>query len=77
MESLLAHLARKERHRLRVHQVDVDERRDLAAKLKVDSAPTIVLVKGKHVVARIVGRASAPQIAALLDQHLDGVAAPV
>ena len=76
MESLLAHLARKERQRLRVHQVDVDQRRDLAEKLQVDAAPTIVLVKGKRVVARIVGRASAPQIEALLEQHLDEVPAP-
>ncbi|MDX6427418.1 MAG: hypothetical protein QOD52_2823, partial [Gaiellaceae bacterium] len=29
MESLIAHIARKERHRLRVLQVDVDQRADL------------------------------------------------
>lgn len=76
MESLLAHLARKERQRLRVHQVDIDKRRDLADKLHVESAPTLVLVKDKRVVARIVGRASAPQIEALLEQHLDEIGAP-
>jgi thioredoxin-like negative regulator of GroEL len=73
MESLLAHLARKERQRLRVAQVDIDERRELAAKLKVASAPSLVLVKERKVVARIEGRASAPQIEALLAEHLDAV----
>lgn len=74
MESLLAHLARKERHRVRIHQVDVDRRPDLAEKLRVESAPAIVLVKDRRVVARIAGRASAPRIEALLDEHLDDVA---
>ena len=77
MESLLAHLARKERHRLRVAQVDIDERRDLAEKLRVDSAPTLVLVKDRRVAARIVGRASAPRIEALIAEHVGGEAAAV
>lgn len=77
MESLLAHLARKERHRLRVAQVDIDARQDLAAKLHASSAPTLVLVKDRRVAARIEGRASAPQIEALLAEHLDGLVAPV
>jgi thioredoxin-like negative regulator of GroEL len=75
MESLLAHIARKERHRLRVVQVDVDERSDIAARFRVDAAPTIVLVRDKRTVARIEGRASAPRIAAMLDQHLAADAA--
>jgi thioredoxin-like negative regulator of GroEL len=75
MESLLAHIARKERHRLRVVQVDVDERRDMAERLGVEAAPTLVLVRGKCPVARIEGRASAPSIAAMLEQHLDGAVA--
>jgi thioredoxin 1 len=70
MESLLAHIARKERHRLRVVQIDVDERRDVADKLGVETAPTLVLVRGKHVIARIEGRASAPRIEHMLEQHL-------
>src|SRR4051794_5667245 len=36
MESLVAHIARKERDRLRVIQVDVDQRLDLAEKLRVE-----------------------------------------
>jgi len=69
MESLLAHIARKERHRLRVVQVDVDERADLAAKLGVKAAPTVVLVVGRQAVARIDGRTSAPIIEAMLEPH--------
>ncbi|HLM34639.1 MAG TPA: thioredoxin family protein [Gaiellaceae bacterium] len=70
MESLLAHVARKERHRLRVIQVDVDQRRDLAQRLDVAEAPTLVLVVGKRAVARLEGRTSAPRIDALLNAHL-------
>ena len=70
MESLLAHIARKERRRLRVLQVDVDSRRDLADRFAVTSAPTLVLVFDNRAVARIDGRASAPRIESMLAQHL-------
>ena len=70
MESLLAHIARKERHRLRVIQVDVERRRDLADRFGIGSAPTLVLVRGRRAVARIEGRASAPRIEAMLAEHL-------
>ena len=76
MESLLAHIARKERLRLRVLQVDVDGRRDLADHFGVTSAPTLVLVLDNRAVARIDGRASAPRIESMLAQHL-GVQAAV
>ncbi len=70
MESLVAHIARKERSRVRVLQVDVDRRADLAERLEVALAPTLVLVAGRKPVARIEGRASAPKIEALLDAYL-------
>jgi len=70
MESLLAHIARKERHRLRVVQVDVDERPDLVERLAVERAPTLVLVRERRPVARLEGRASAPRIEAMLEEHL-------
>ncbi|MBV8078952.1 MAG: thioredoxin family protein [Actinobacteria bacterium] len=70
MESLLAHIARKERHRLRVVQVDVAQRPDLAERLSVESAPTLVLMHEKRQVARLVGRVSAPRIEAMLEPHL-------
>jgi thioredoxin-like negative regulator of GroEL len=70
MESLLAHLARKERTRLRVMRVDVDEQPELAERFGIDDVPTLVLVKGKRVVDRIEGRASAPAIETMLTPHL-------
>ena len=75
MESLLAHLARKERSRLRVTKVDVDARPDLATRFRVEEVPTLVLVKGKRAVARIDGRTSAPRIERMLAAHLDAVPA--
>ena len=74
MESLLAHIARKERDRLRVTRVDVDHRPDLAERFSVEAVPTLVLVKDKHTVARLDGRASAPRIEQMLEPYLDGVA---
>jgi|SRR5579884_157932 len=70
MESLLAHLARKERQRLVVKSVDVEARPELAERFKIDTVPTLVLVKDKRVVARLAGRASAPKIERMLEGHL-------
>ncbi len=70
MESLLAHLARKERERLVVKRVDVERRPELAEKFAIAQVPTLVLVKDKRIVARIEGRASAPKIERMLEPHL-------
>lgn len=70
MESLMAHLARKERERLRVTTVDVDESPELAERFGVETVPTIALVKGRRVVDRLEGRASAPKIERMLEPHL-------
>jgi thioredoxin 1 len=70
MESLLAHIARKERDRLAVKRVDVDERPDLAARFRVAEVPALALVKGKRVVAMLEGRATAPKIESMLDTHV-------
>jgi len=70
MESLVAHLARKERGRLRVTQVDVDEQPELAQHFKVETVPTLALVKGKRVVERLEGRVSAQRIERMLAPHL-------
>ena len=71
MESLLAHVARKERDRLRTTRVDVDARPELAAKFKVEVVPTLVLVKSKCAVGRIEGRAGAlAEIEQMLTEHL-------
>jgi thioredoxin-like negative regulator of GroEL len=70
MESLIAHLARKERDRLRVTVVDVDERPDVARRFGVATVPTLALVKDRRTVARLEGRASAPKIDAMLAAHI-------
>ena len=71
MESLLAHLARKERERMRFRRVDVDIRPDLAARFRVEEVPTLVLVKGKQVAERLDGRVSSPRIERMLETHLE------
>ena len=70
MESLLAHLARKERARLRVMRVDIEREPELAERFRIADVPTLVLVKGKRVVDRLEGRVSAPKIEAMLEPHL-------
>ena len=66
----MAHLARKERDRLRVTSIDIDEQRELADRFRVTTVPTLALVKGKRVVERLEGRASAPRIERMLEPHL-------
>jgi thioredoxin-like negative regulator of GroEL len=74
MESLLAHVERKERDRLRIRRVDSDEHPELVDKFEVDEVPSLVLVVEQRVVARLDGRANMPQIEQLIELHL---AAPV
>jgi thioredoxin-like negative regulator of GroEL len=76
MDSTLAHLARKERHRLRLTRVDVDERPELAERFGVEDVPTLVLVRNRRVVERLEGRASVPRIEAMVDEHLSSLVAP-
>jgi thioredoxin-like negative regulator of GroEL len=75
MESLLAHIARKERGRLRVSKVDVEDRPDLAERFRVRQVPSLALVVESRVVSRIDGRATAPRIESMLAQHLGEIAA--
>ncbi|HZR95283.1 MAG TPA: thioredoxin family protein [Gaiellaceae bacterium] len=77
MESLLAHIARKERDMIEVKKVDVDERPDIAERFRISEVPSLALVRGKRVVARLEGRSTAPKIEALLEEHLaeEGLAA--
>ena len=70
MESLLAHIARKERGRLHVSKVDVDDRPDLAERFRVKQVPSLALVVGRRVVTRLDGRATAPRIESMLEPHL-------
>jgi len=71
MESLLAQLAYRERDRLCVMRVDVDERPELANHFSVSVIPTLVLAKNRRVVSRLEGRASAPKIHRMLAETLE------
>jgi thioredoxin-like negative regulator of GroEL len=70
MESLLAHIARKERDRLRVSKVDIDDRPDLAERFRMQQVPSLALVVDSRVVSRLEGRATAPRIESMLEPHL-------
>ncbi|TMM11744.1 MAG: thioredoxin family protein [Actinobacteria bacterium] len=74
MESLLAHIARKERDHLAVKKVDVDERPDIAERFGVRTVPALRLVKGRRVVAQLDGRVTTPRIEEMLDSHLRAAA---
>lgn len=70
MDSLVDHLARKERDRLRVVRVDVEEDPKTASRFRVGKVPTLVLVKNRRTVARVEGRAKAADIEELLEPYL-------
>jgi len=74
MESLLAHVARKERELLAVKRVDVDARPDLAARFNVADVPALVLVMDRRVVMRLEGRVTTARIEQMLDSHLRAIA---
>jgi thioredoxin-like negative regulator of GroEL len=67
MESLIAHVARKERARLTVLSVDADRNSELAERLDVEQIPTLVLVDGRSPVGRLEGRATGGQIDDLIN----------
>ena len=71
MESLLAHLARKERGRLRLRRIEVDDNPQLTRRLRVDTVPSLLLIKERRVVERLEGRVSAPSIERMLAKHLE------
>jgi thioredoxin 2 len=70
MESLLAQLERRERHRLRISRVDADASPKLLERLRIEEIPTLVLLADGKPVARLDGRVSTPQIERMLAEHL-------
>jgi len=70
MESLLAHLARKERDRLRISRIDLDAAPEWAERFAIEDVPTLVLLKDKRPVERLEGRVSSPQIERMIAPHL-------
>lgn len=71
MESLLAHLARKERSRLRIARIDAEAQPDWIERLHITEIPTLVLIKDRRPVGRLEGRVSAPQIERMISPHLE------
>jgi thioredoxin-like negative regulator of GroEL len=71
MESLLAHLARKERSRLRVARIDAEAQPEWIERLQITEIPTLVLIKDRRPVDRLEGRVSAPQIERMISPHLE------
>ena len=59
MESLLAHLARKERDRLRISRIDVKASPEWAERLSITEVPTLILLKDQRPVERLEGRRDA------------------
>lgn len=51
-------------------RVDVDQRRDLRERLGIDSVPTLVVVEGRRVRARLVEPGGCPEIEAFLSPWL-------
>jgi thioredoxin-like negative regulator of GroEL len=77
MESLLAHLARKERSRLRIARIDAEAQPEWIERLGVIEIPTLVLIKDRRPVGRLEGRVSAPQIERMISPHLGPAEAEV
>jgi thioredoxin 1 len=77
MESLLAHLARKERSRLRISRIDIDSTPEWTERLKVTEVPSLILVKDRKPVARLEGRVSAPQIERMIEPYLEAHEEPL
>jgi thioredoxin-like negative regulator of GroEL len=75
MESLLAHLARKERSRLRIALIDAEQEPEWIDRLHIAVIPTLVLIKDRRPVDRLEGRVSAPQIERMIAPHLPTVEA--
>jgi thioredoxin-like negative regulator of GroEL len=73
MESLLAHLARKERSRLRIALIDAEQQPEWIERLKIHEIPSLVLIKDRRPVGRLEGRVSAPQIERMIAPYLPSV----
>ena len=70
MESLLAHLARKERDACASGASTSTRARSSPSASESTIVPTLVLVKDKQAVCRLEGRTSAPRIEGMLEPHL-------
>ena len=70
MESLVAWVRVTQKKRLRVVDVDADERPEIVGRLGVTETPSLVLIKDRHVVGRLHGRVTGREIDDLIRPHL-------
>lgn len=70
MAGLVASVNVNEKRRLKVVEVDIDVRPDLAAGLNVTGVPALVLVDRQGVLGRLEGRVTGRQIDRFLEPHL-------
>jgi len=70
MSSLVAWVSVTEKARLRVVEVDVDENAEFTRALDVSTVPTLLVVRGREVLARHEGRATGQDIEELIRPHV-------
>ncbi len=70
MDSIVDHFLRTHRDHLKVAKVDLNDRKDLADRFAVTSAPTLVLLEDLKEVARLEGRATLPDIKESFEPHM-------
>jgi thioredoxin-like negative regulator of GroEL len=70
MESLVAWVKVTQKRHLIVLELDADRHSGLVARFGVTTAPSLVLVKDRHVVGRLEGKVSGRQIDDLIRPHL-------
>lgn len=71
MASLVAWVKVTQKRRLTVLEVDTEQHPMLVARLGVTTAPSLVLVKDRHVVGLLEGRVSGREIDDLIRPHLE------
>ena len=62
MHGLIAWLQVTRKASLRITEVDLDDNPGLARELGVETAPTLILLRDGHPLARLIGRATGKQI---------------
>jgi thioredoxin-like negative regulator of GroEL len=69
-ESLVAWVKVSQKARLRVVEVDGDRQLDVVRRFGIREFPSLVLIVGRRVVARLEGRSTGQEIDQLLRTHL-------
>jgi hypothetical protein len=70
MDGLVSWLYVRERKRLRLRLVNVDVCADAVERYQVSQVPTLILIKGREVVARLEGKVTGQQIDDAMLPHL-------